>query len=338
MNIYQKEGWLDLEAIESIDVPYIFVFGGRGIGKTYGMQERIDHVHRGEVFVMRRTKTEWDIITDARMNMFATYNEDHGTNFHFKQEKGIATILDGDTEYIGLSAPLSTFSNLRGFDNFGKTKIMYYDEFIPERHKAKIRNEHEVFLNVYESINRNRELKGEKPVKCVCFANSNDIKNPLFMGLNLVSMAEKMKRKEKEILIDGKRGIALVDCCYSPISQKKAQTALYKMSGETEFFNMAIKNEFTNALFPSVYRRLIEYRPLVSVGEINVYQHKANGMYYISAVRNKTVPRFDATDTQLEMFRMRYPVLYDAFYAMRVEFESNIQQLLFMAYLKILPS
>ena len=82
----------------------------------------------------------------------------------------------------------------------------------------------------------------------------------------------------------------------------------------------------------------MEYRPLVSVGEINIYQHKSNGMYYVSSVRNKSVTRFDATDTQLEMFRMRYPVLYDAFYAMRVEFESNIQQLLFMAYLKILPS
>ena len=337
MNIYQEDGWLDLEAIESIDVPYIFVFGGRGIGKTYGMQERIDHAHRGETFFMRRTKTEWDIITDDRMNMFSTYNQDHDTAFHFKTEKGIAQILDGDA-WIGLSAPLSTFSNLRGFDNFGRIKIMYYDEFIPERHKAKIRNEHEVFLNVYESINRNRELKGNKPLKCVCFANSNDIKNPLFLGLNLVTMAEKMKRKQKEIMIDGKRGVALVDCCYSPISQRKAETALYRMAGEGDFFNMAIRNEFTNALLPSVSRPLIEYRPLVGVGEINIYQHKSNGRFYVSATRQKNAPYYSANDTQLEIFRMRYDALYDAFYAMRIEFESNIMQLLFMTYLKINPS
>lgn len=335
MNIYQKEGWLDLEAIESIDVPYIFVFGGRGIGKTYGMQERIDHAHRGETFLMRRTKTEWDIITDERMCMFSTYNQDNGTNFHFKTDKGIAQILD-DESWIGLSAPLSTFSNLRGFDNFGSIRIMYYDEFIPERHKAKIRNEHEVFLNVYESINRNRELKGEKPLKCVCFANSNDIKNPLFMGLNLITMAEKMKRKEKEIMIDGKRGVALVDCCYSPISKRKAETALYRMAGEGDFFNMAIKNEFNSGLAASVSRPLVEYRPYISVGEINIYQHKSNGMFYISSTRNKNAPYIPASDTQLEIFRTRYEVLFNAYFSGRIEYESNIMQLLFLTYMKII--
>ena len=334
-NLYLPEGWLNLEAVEALDATYIFVFGGRGIGKTYGMQERIDNAHRGEVFLMRRTKAEWDIITDERMNMFATYNADHATAFHFDVDKGIAQILDGD-DFVGLSAPLSTFSNLRGFDNFGDITIMYYDEFIPERHKARIRNEHEVFLNVYESINRNRELKGRKPVKCVCFANANDIKNPLFMGLNLVTMAEKMKRKQKEVLIDHRRGVALVDCCYSPISQKKAQTALYRMAGEGDFYSMAIMNNFNSPLMPSVSRPLIEYRPLVAVGEICIYQHKSNGFFYVSSTRQKTAPYFPVNDTQLEIFRLRYAGLYDAFYALRVEFESNVCQLLFMSYFKIL--
>lgn len=336
MKLYQDQGWLDMEAIESIDVPYTFVFGGRGIGKTYGMMNRIDTAHRGECFFMRRTKTEWDIITDERMNMFASYNQDHGTAFRFDVNKGIAEIKEND-DFIGLSAPLSTFSNLRGFDNFGGINIMYYDEFIPERHKAKIRNEHEIFLNVYETINRNRELKGRKPVKCVCFANSNDIKNPLFMGLNLITMAEKMKRKEKELLIDSRRGVALVDCCYSPISQKKAQTALYRMAGEGDFFNMAIKNEFANPLLPSVSRRLIEYKPFVSVGEIYIYRHKSNGMFYVSGHDSKNAPYYPATDTQLEIFRTVYGLpLTESFYAGRIEFESSLVQVLFLTYLCII--
>ena len=336
MKLYQNEGWLDMEAIESIDVPYTFVFGGRGIGKTYGMMERIDTAHRGECFFMRRTKTEWDIITDERMNMFASYNQDHGTAFRFDVNKGIAEIKEND-DFIGLSAPLSTFSNLRGFDNFGGINIMYYDEFIPERHKAKIRNEHEIFLNVYETINRNRELKGRKPVKCVCFANSNDIKNPLFMGLNLITMAEKMKRKEKELLIDSRRGVALVDCCYSPISQRKAQTALYRMAGDGDFYNMAIRNEFANPLLPSVSRRLIEYKPFVSVGEIYIYRHKSNGMFYVSGHDSKNAPYYPATDTQLEIFRTVYGLpVTESFYAGRIEFESSLVQVLFLTYLCII--
>lgn len=333
--LYSKEGWLNSAYVESIDVPFVFVFGGRGIGKTYGMQERIDHAHRGSTFIMRRTRTEWDIITDPRMNMFSSYNSDHGTDFHFVVKKGFAEIHDGD-DYIGMSAPLSTFSNLRGFDNYDHIDIMYYDEFIPERHKAKIRNEHEVFLNVYESVNRNRELKGRKPVKCVCFANSNDIKNPLFMGLNLVTMAEKMKRKQKEILIDTGRGIALVDCCYSPISQKKAQTALYRMAGEGDFYSMAIQNNFTNALYPSVSRPLIEYRAICNVGEICVYKHKSSGMIYISSKKANCSYNYSTSDANLLMFRQRYSYLQDAFFAGRVEYESNIAQLLFLAYMKII--
>lgn len=336
MKLYQDAGWLDLEAVESIDVPYIFVFGGRGIGKTYGMMDRINHAHRGECFFMRRTKTEWDIITDERMNMFASYNADNGTAFRFDVNKGIAEIMEND-DFIGLSAPLSTFSNLRGFDNFQGINIIYYDEFIPERHKAKIRNEHEVFLNVYETINRNRELKGRNPVKCVCFANANDIKNPLFMGLNLVTMAEKMKRKEKEVLIDGRRGVALVDCSYSPISKKKAETALYKMAGDGDFYNMAIRNQFSNPLLPSVSRKLIEYKPYVSVGEIHIYRHKSNGLFYVSGHDSKNVLYYPATDTQLEIFRSVYGLsLTEAFYTRRVEFENPLVQVLFLTYLCII--
>ena len=337
-NLYLPEGWLNMEAVENIDANFIFVFGGRGIGKTYGMQRQIDKRHRGHVFFMRRTKTEWDIITDDKMNMFSSYNQDNGTAFRFDTDKGIARIVDGDAdsgEFIGLSAPLSTFSNLRGFDNFQNLTIMYYDEFIPERHKARIRNEHEVFLNVYESVNRNRELKGQAPVKCICLANANDLKNPLFIGLNLVSMAEKMKRKDREILIDTRRKIALVDCSYSPISQRKANTALYQLAGEGDFFNMAIKNEFNTDLLPSVSRRIIEYRPVVSVGEINIYRHKSKPLYYVSAIR-QTAPYYSAGDTQLEMFRIKYDGLIDAFYSHHIEFESNILQLLFMTYCKII--
>lgn len=333
-NLYLPEGWLNVSFIDDIDVPFVFVYGGRGIGKSYGMMDEINKRYRGSAFFMRRTQTEFDIISDDKMNMFSTYNEDHGTDIHFQKQKNMATIIDSQGE-LGFAAALSTFSNLRGFDRFS-ADIWYYDEFIPERHKAKIRNESEAFLNIYESINRNREIMGRKPLKVRCFANANDIKNPLFMGLNLVTMAERMKKKEKEIMIDGKRGVALIDCCYSPISQKKAETALYRMASNTEFFNMAIKNDFNSNLFPSVSRKLIEYRPLVGVGEICIYQHKSANRLYVSGTVQKSCPYFNASDTMLEMFRVRFGYLIDRYFEAGIEFESNIAQLLFMAYLKLI--
>lgn len=336
MNLYSEKGWLDVEKINALKYPFVFVYGGRGIGKTFGEASIITGTGRGKTLFLRRTKAEYDIITSKEMNTFSDYNVETGHCIEFEKQRGFSVITEGG-ENIGLCAALSTFSNLRGggFEQFGIDYLLY-DEFIPERHKARIRNESDVLLNIYETINRNRELKGKEPLKMRCFANSNDIRNPIFIGLNLVTMAEKMLKKDTEMQIDAERGIALIDCRYSPISKRKSETALYRLSKGSEFFNMAVKNEFNAGLFPSVHRPLIEYRPLVSVGEIGIYIHKSNGKIYVCSAKNPTVTAYAATDTQLEMFRIKWGSLYDSFYTGRIEFENQISQLLLLTYLKII--
>ena len=336
MELYLPGGWLDVAKINALKYPFIFVYGGRGIGKTYGEADHIVGSGRGKTLFLRRTKTEYDIVTSKEMNTFSDYNVETGHNLTFDGQRGFSLITEGG-ETVGLCAALSTFSNLRGggFEQFGVDYLLY-DEFIPERHKSKIRNESDVLMNIYETINRNRELKGREPLKMRCFANSNDIRNPIFIGLGLVSMAEKMLKRDAEMQIDAERGVVLIDCRKSPISRRKAETALYRLSAGSDFFNMAIKNEFNSGLFPSKPRRLIEYRPIVSVGEIGIYQHKSKKLIYVSAAISPTAPKFSANDTQLEMFRMRYSYLYDAFYSGIIEFESNISQLLFLTYFKII--
>ena len=335
MNLYTPEGWLDVTKINTLDIPFVFVYGGRGIGKTYGQGKDIAETFRGKVVFLRRTATEYDIVTARELNTFNDFNRDSGHDIQFEKSKGFSLIVENGEE-IGVCAALSTFSNLRGggFDRY-HPEILLYDEFIPEQHKSRIKNECDVLLNVYETINRNREIKGEKPLKLRCYANSNDIRNPIFLGLGLVTMAEKMRRKGKEIYVDRERGIALIDCINSPISKRKSETALYKLSRGSEFFNMAIKNEFASGLFGSVARPLIEYRPVVSIGEICIYQHKSRNTYYVSSTIQNSVPVYAANDTQIEMFRIHYGYLVDQYYLQNIEFESNITQLLFLTYLKI---
>lgn len=336
MQLYTDGGWLDVRKINEMKYPFVFVYGGRGIGKTFGEADIITGPGRGKTLFLRRTKTEYDIITSAEMNTFSDYNVETGHGLKFEKQRGFSVISENG-ESVGLCAALSTFSNLRGggFEQFG-IDFLLYDEFIPERHKSKIRNESDVLLNIYETINRNRELKGRDPLKVRCFANSNDIKNPIFIGLGLVSMAEKMARKGSEMLIDAEKGVVLIDCKNSPISKRKAETALYRLSAGSEFFNMAIKNEFNSELFPPVARPLIEYKPIVTVGEISIYQHKSNKKIYVCAAVKSAAPKFTATDTQLEMFRIRFSYLYDRFLENTIEFESNLSQILFMTYFKMI--
>ena len=336
MTIYTENGWLDVEKINAMKYPFIFVYGGRGIGKTFGEGSIITGPGRGKTLFLRRTKTEYDIVTSQEMNTFSDYNVETGHSISFEKRRGFSVIMEAG-EQIGLCAALSTFSNLRGggFEQFGIDYLLY-DEFIPERHKAKIRNESDVLMNIFETINRNRELKGSEPLKMRCFANSNDIKNPVFIGMGLVSLAERMARKNREIEIDTERGVVLIDCKNSPISKRKAETALYRLSAGSEFFNMAIKNEFNSGLFQPIQRRLIEYKAVVNPGEISVFQHKSSGRFYVCKSVKTPAPVFSATDTQLEMFRIRYAFLYDRFYENLIDFDSNLSQILFMTYFKII--
>ena len=88
-------------------------------------------------------------------------------------------------------------------------QLWIFDEFIPERHERPIKNEGAAFLNAYETMNRNRELQGYKPIQTLCLANANDLGNPIFMELGLVSRAMRMQQTGKTMSLLRDRGIGI---------------------------------------------------------------------------------------------------------------------------------
>ena len=138
MKLYNENGWLDVHAINALKYPFVFVLGGRGVGKTYGNADDIVNFYRGKVLFLRRTKTEFDIISSNSANTFSEYNSQTEHDLHFESTAGFKMMVE-DGEEIGVAAALSTFSNLRG-GGFGvlRPDIVIYDEFIPESHKNKI--------------------------------------------------------------------------------------------------------------------------------------------------------------------------------------------------------
>lgn len=332
--LYLENGYVDAKMI--IDMPYPFVFctGGRGTGKTYGgLKEAVEN-HSGHFQLMRRTQTELDNIANEANSPFKVLNTDYGYGITVKGHKNYAGIYNKEGKSIGQMVALSTVSNIRGFDS-SEVDLCIYDEFIPEAHKTPIKNEHLAFLNYYETVNRNREFSGREPLKIRCFSNANDIMNPLIVGLGLVTKMDKMRKKKQEIYIDKERGYVLIDLSDSPISKKKEKTALYRFAGEGEFANMAIKNDFNSPLSDPTPRPLREYIPILKVGELCVYKHKSNGMYYVSEKSSGTVPEFTMKDTDLKRLRLAYPWLIEKYFTKRLEFESSICEILFLRYWKI---
>lgn len=337
MKIYQESGYIDIRKILATGLPFIFIVGGRATGKTYTSLETAveDNI---KFIYMRRTQSQADLINKPDFSPFKSLNRDFewsiGTASISKYNAGFYRQEKQDGEFVSVGAPigytcaLSTVSNLRGFDATD-VELLIYDEFISEKHERPLKNEGSAFLNAVETINRNRELSGRKPLQVICLANANDLANPIFMELSLVRKAEQMRRKKQEISIDRERGIGLFILDKSPISQQKKTTALYRLTDGTNFERMSINNDFSGEEIGRISSRPIaEYKPIVTVGEITVYEHKANRTFYVSTHKTGSPPAFGTGDAERARFRRIYQWVWDEYMENNIEFEEYLCEIL----------
>ena len=332
MNLYLPSGYLNIAGILQLGLPFNFIVGGRGTGKTYGALKYA--VESGRMFMfMRRTQEQCNLINKPQLSPFKDICIDTGWDIRTESiSKYNAAFMRGD-ECIGYTCALSTIANLRGFSAADVT-LCIYDEFVKEIHERPIKGEGEALLNAYETMNRNRELKGQKPMQLLCLANAFDIANPIFMTLGLVGIAERMKQKQQEVYINRESGIALFLPMSEKISGAKSKTALYKATTGA-YTEMALSNEFAyNPTDRIKAQNLKEYRPIVTVGEITIYRHKSGRKYYVSEHRTGEPPEFHTDETDLKRFISNYGRrLYKAHMAGHVLFENMLCKSLFEIYL-----
>lgn len=340
--LYHESGYVNIPFILSQGVPFNFVWGGRGTGKTYGALKEMLEGHY-KFMLMRRTQNQLDLISKPEFSPFKSVTRDLGCDVGIlplsKYNGGIYFMEDVDGKNtpsgapIGYTCALSTVANIRGFDA-SDIELLVYDEFIPEKHARPIKEEAQAFLNAYETINRNRELQGKKPLQVLCLANSNDLANPLFLGLGLVSKAEKMYRTGQEMSIDHRRGVALFNLCRSEISEQKRNTALYKFAGDSEFTSMSLANDFSgeNERGRITSKKLQEYRPIVAVGEVCVYAHKSQDLYYVSSHVSGSPLTFGIGAAEKLRFCRMYNWLWLAYLDNKIDFESRICEILLQKY------
>lgn len=347
--MFDKNGYLDFDYIMNNSLTYTFICGGRGIGKSFGaLKYVIDHDIR--FIFLRRTQTQIDMIKQRDMNPFNALQITLGDNYAVatkKLNKNITACyraeLNPDSgiyepcgQVIGYMMALSTIANIRGFDA-SAVDCLIYDEFIGEKHERPIQEEGSAFLNAIETIARNRELSGKKPLKVLALSNSNMLANPLFVELKIVSECEKMLNKKQQIKSLPARDLTLIMLDITPISEKKVQTSLYKLAGrDSSFTHMAIDNEFTKEEMTDIKSlSLKEYKPVVSIGELNIYRHKSRNEYYVSGHISGTPTQYDTGAMELKRFKHDYYYLWLAYLRRAVIFESYIYKVLFEKYFDI---
>ena len=296
------------------DMPFKIIIGPRGCGKTYSvldyMQEKSSE--DSKFIYMRRDGTEIDSCASDYGNPFKALNTDKGYSiapFQISKFNGFGIGRDDTCECIGYGVALSTFASMRSQD-FSDVDRIFFEEFIPEKHKRKIKGEGQALLNVYETINRNRELKGELPVELIMCANGIDLANPILMELGATSIIAKMlANKQRRITIPEKQ-LYIEIIPRTKVSDLKQETALYKLANN-DFSIDALETRFRGADLEFVRKgvNLRSYKTEFSYGNYVVFSNKEH--YYIAeskvpckvAIPERELQRFKA------IFGPRYRIL-----------------------------
>lgn len=344
MNLYLENGYANIPAVLNRGMTFNFMIGGRGTGKTFGALQNVLNDNK-KFCLMRRTQSQLDTIARPDTSPFKAVQRFAPFNWtceplsigksvygYFKTTTDPEKNTPVYGELLGYAIALSTVANLRGFD-MSDIDLLIYDEFIPETHERALKNESDAFFNCYETLNRNRELQGKKPIQVLCLANANDFACPILIGLNLVSTVEKMITKGLTEYVNPQKSVGIFLLTDSPISNKKKETALYKLTHGTAFSEMAISNAFAGSNDPDVYSvDLREYNPIVAVGELCIYRHKATKLYYVSAHTSGSVSKFSGDGIDMKRFLETHKNVLLAAMSGRMIYETHLAKALFLRY------
>ena len=340
MKLFADSGYLNVPDIIGAGYTFNIILSGRGVGKTFGflkwMREQAV-IDRGRFAYLRRLQTQIDICGKEEFNPFkrldTVYNQHTTVKSISKYSSGF---FDQDMKLLGYGLALSTFGSLRGFDGSDIDYILF-EECIPKQGEHRLKQEASMLWDAYETINRNRELEGQQPVKLFCIGNSNNTAADLLVDMDLVQRVERMKQKGVELYQDKKRSLQLIVLGTTSKGEQKRDTALYRFLGdESQYSSAALDNDPAEEWGRGNRSRpLREYRPVVTVGEITIYEHKSRYEYYVTAHRSGNPPKYGTGPMDLERFRNHYRTdIWDAIMKNRVVYERTNDEILLIKYIQ----
>lgn len=299
--VYDNNGWVNWDYLINQGSAFTMVVGARGVGKTYGLMKYC--LEQGRKFIyLRRLKSQLDQCANNAGNPFKKLNTDLSRNIKPRGTQG-GVLFDENGEVVALGVALSTVANVRGFD-YSDYDMIIFDEAVASDGERPIPHEFNAFLNFYETVNRNRELSGDKPVQAVLLGNANRLTNPYYSGWHFMKTALNMIHGNQMIWRSGDGSRLMVLLLGSKISDQKANTVLYKNASDG-FLTMALDNAFRTDGTNIRSMPIREFNHIVSVGEIGIYRHKSERLYYVSSLTQKG-SFYDSYGMGLKMFQQDY--------------------------------
>lgn len=340
MRLFADNGYLNVPEIIGAGYTFNIILSGRGVGKTFGFLKYMREeaaAGLGRFAYLRRLQTQIDICGKAEFNPFKRLDSVYHMTTTVKSiSKYSSGFYADDMQLLGYGLALSTFGSLRGFDGSDITSILF-EECIPKQGEHRLKQEASMLWDAYETINRNRELEGEAPVRLFCIGNSNNTAADLLVDMGLVQRVERMKEKGVELYQDRKRSLQLIVLGSTSKGEQKRDTALYRFLGADSGYSAAALDNDPEEEWGRVNRSrpLREYRPIVTVGDITVYEHKSRYEYYVTTHRSGDPPRYGTGPMDLERFKIKYKAdLWAAMMKNKVVYERTNDEILLTKYIQ----
>lgn len=346
MRLFDDNGYPNFseeDGILSTDANIIWIWGGRGSGKTYTILQKMIDQQKNYMF-LRRTPTQLETITACDdTSPYTPLNIDRGWNFMpFSIPKAAGLYRVGNAiektekgkwiepdECKGIISSVITLGRTRGFSS-PKIDRIIFDEYQKEDIDFYRKGEGTALANLYETINRNRELQGKPPCIMIAMSNAVGMANPYFMQWNIIDIVDEMVRTGRRWRYLPDRQMLLVDLADSPIAAKKRETALYKSLQGTDFYRSALCNEYAGEeRSKNASRPLNQYKPLVTVGRLCIYQHKKDPEWYVTTHKSGSPEQYGTGHYDLSRFRARYRPLYLAYMNRKIVFEKYSDEIYF---------
>ena len=323
---YTSSGYIDMRAlIDHERSPFIFITGARGAGKTWGALDYMIRCQHDPFILMRRTQVQADFAGAIESTPLAAnlrdgeYLEQVQTkikNLARIDIKRAAQVEGEEPETVAVCyvLALSTIASMRGI-SLRECRYIVFDEFIKEPHERPLKEEYEAFKHAYETLNRNREMDGEPPMKVIALSNALDLANPYYRGLGIVNEIYKIRG---EVWRDPEQGVAVYRPTSERFLEKKRQTVLYRLRGSEDTLGNRWKEMDLSQVRSMSMAAAI---PLCGIEKVGFY--KIHDKLYASATLPKARPCY-TLDNPVDRYlaHERAQGVINALFDKRVIFES----------------
>lgn len=246
--------YYSFDKLYSYNGVFNFCCGARGLGKTYGIKEKviIQAIERGWQFIyLRRYKDELKKSKDTFFadiqHMFPNYDfriNGYQAEYATSEDRGQKK---REWKIMGYFIPLSVAQSVKSVA-FPLVRTIIFDEFIIEKgHTHYLPNEAAAFTNFFNTVDRYKDK-----TRVFFLANSVSIENPYFLEYDI--------RPDE---MDKQRFIRKFDnfiVCHFPDSAefKKGvfQTRFGKFIQNTEYADYAVGNEFRDN-----HKKMLGFKP-----------------------------------------------------------------------------